>query len=187
MNQLTKWSDILHTKLYWNMLSKNKGLRWDIAQFCCGGGERYFATPFIRKNTFFEKSCSHPLKLVYVTIEILCKKIGPFNQHLGGATTLSSLTLKSLCPRLGNHEICKKKGVIWFFSFVFIAESDSGGDFTVRKTYKSPIFHIYINVGENLFLGVLIDSKITPRIRFCNEKNHITPFYTDFMVSESWT
>ena len=50
-----------------------------------------------------------------------------------------------------------KKGVIWFFSFVFIAESDSGGDFTVRKTYNSPIFHIYINVGENLFLGVLID------------------------------
>ena len=91
-----------------------------------------------------------------MTIEVLCKKIGPFNQHLGGATTLSSLTLKSLCPRLGNHEVCKKGGNL-IFSFVFIAESDSGGDFTVRKTYNSPIFHIYINVGENLFLGVLID------------------------------
>ena len=69
---------------------------------------------YIRKNTFCEKSCSHPLKLVYVTIEVLCKKIGPFNQHLGGATTLSSLTLKSLCPRLGNHEICKKGGNLIF-------------------------------------------------------------------------
>ena len=111
-----------------------------------------------------------------------------------------------------------KKGVIWIFSFVFIAESDSGGDFTVRKTYNSPIFHIYINVGENLFLGVLIDfykkkrksSNIFTSIQVWiydksyvflmvksppesdsamkkSEKNHITPFFTDFMVSESWT
>ena len=32
---------------------KYKGLRWDIAQFCCGGGERYFATPCMWKNADF--------------------------------------------------------------------------------------------------------------------------------------
>ena len=103
-----------------------------------------------------------------MTIEVLCKKIGPFNQHLGGATTLSSLTLKSLCPRLGNHEISKKGGNMIFF----IAESDSGGDFTIRKTYDLSYIH------------TCIDVKMFDYFRFFLCKSVNTPehfFYSTFM------
>ena len=40
------------------------------------------------KNIFY-MSCSHPLKLSYATIELLCENISQFHQHLGGATTPS--------------------------------------------------------------------------------------------------
>ena len=43
--------------------------------------------------------------------------------------------------------------------FFFIAESDSGGYFTHRKTYDSLIFHICINAKYKNNAGVLIDKK----------------------------
>ena len=44
-----------------------------------------------------------------------------------------------------------------FKDFFSLQNLIQGVFFTERKTYNSSIFHIYINVGENLFLGVLID------------------------------
>ena len=58
--------------------------------FCAGIGPLQLGVVlvFFRINIIISR-IFHPLKLVYVTLEVLCKKNGPFHQHLKGATTPS--------------------------------------------------------------------------------------------------
>ena len=109
------------------------------------------------KYTLFWKTCSQGLVWWGCMFWSLCDFFRFSELFFEPSHGGQSLTLNSLCPRLRNNEIGIKGGSFDFFLFFFIAESDSGGDFTVRKTYNSPIFHIYINVGEKLFSGLLID------------------------------
>ena len=56
---------------------------------------RYNLSTIDKNKTLLENSCSQPLKLFYVTIEVLCQNIVQFHQHLGGATTPSNLLLSN--------------------------------------------------------------------------------------------
>ena len=51
-------------------------------------------------------------------------------------------------PHVRDSETMKsvKRGVIWFFSFFFFAESDSVCDFTIRKTYNMIYIHTWSKV-----------------------------------------
>ena len=78
------------------------------------------------------------------------------------------------------------------FSFVFIAESDSGGDFTVRKTYNSPIFHIYrvipVNVTNLFFLITSKVVKIEPSYWVEKKQNFMRMFRISMILkSDHWS